>query len=57
MPKNIDDGQFLYFNQKTKHFIFESSKKTLNFIKIEVFQLKFVKTEDLLKRLIWINLD
>ena len=44
MPENIDDGQFLYFNQKTTHFIFESSKKTLNFVKVEVFQLKFVKT-------------
>ena len=44
MPENIDDGQLLYFNQKTTLFIFESSKKTLNFVKIEVFQLKFVKT-------------
>ena len=49
MPENIDDGQFLYFNQKTTLFIFESSKKKLNFIKIGIFQLKFVKSEDLLK--------
>ena len=49
MPENIDDGQFLYFNQKTTLFIFESSKKTLKFIKTEAFQLNFVKINGLLK--------